>query len=766
MLNSRVAGASCLAGCLLLSSRAALAEPSLGSTLPQAVVPGATTDVKLRGGALAGATQVWTSFGGENLLTPDIADNNKNAAEVTWRFNVPATTPVGIHGLRVATADGVSALKLILVDDLPSVAQAGNNTLATQAQELTLPVAVDGNVGNQTRNYYRFKAEAGQKVSIEVVARRLGSPLDPLLRVLDATGHEVAASDDAAGLIGDSRVCVNIPAAGDYTIEVRDIRHQGGVYRLRVGDFPCVSVPQPMAVQRGQTAKVSLAGPAADDVAPVDVTVPADYPLDWISVGSKRQNGKSSGFATLRVSQVAVIAEAEPNNEMAKATRLEAGQTASGQIDAAGDIDHFVFAATKGQNWTFRALTQRTGAPTNVFVRLLNAQGGQVAVKEDYGVGDAAFDFAIPADGDYFLAVEELHRRGGAGFGYVVEMTPNTPGFELAASVHTINLGVRGTSMVTVTSTRRNYGGPITVAAVDLPPGVVSNPTVIGPGMNTTVLTLTSQADAPLNAAAPIRITGTAKMGEADFTAVAVTDDALKAGFNALPWAPQTLAKNVVLGVAAAKPQIRVRAEPAEAVFAPQLSATVKIIVDRDQGFDEVVNLALTPEAAKGGLPGNVTVELKPVAKGTNEIEAVFKGTDKAPKGDFTAVLTATIKQGNTTVTQVVPGITLRLKDALTVTSAPAADKVAAGSELKVKVTVERNPALQGEVTLTFNNLPKGVTAAAAKIPAEASEVEVALTAAADAQKGAAAGITVKAEVMANNVKFEATSAPFGVTVE
>ena len=58
-----------------------------------------------------------------------------------------------------------------------------------------------------------------------------------------------------------------------------------------------------------------------------------------------------------------------------------------------------------------------------------------------------------------------------------------------------------------------------------------------------------------------------------------------------------------------------------------------------------------------------MTAEVKPIAKDTNEIVVTFKATDKAPVGTFTAVLTATIKQGKTTVTQTVPGIALTIQD-------------------------------------------------------------------------------------------------------
>ncbi|NQV26849.1 MAG: hypothetical protein HQ518_21065 [Rhodopirellula sp.] len=758
----------CLAVGLCFVSHETLAAPAVTTTAPQAVAPGGQTDIKLRGSELVGAAQLWTSFSGKAALSPDVKDNGKNAAEVTWRLNVPAEIPVGIHGLRVAGPTGVSSLKLLMVDDLPSVAQVAGNTAIDKAQELALPMAVDGAVANLSRNYYRIKVEAGQKLSIEAVARRLGSALDPLVRLLDAKGRELIYSDDEPGLRGDARLHYTFAEAGDYLIEVRDIRYQGGAghfYRLRVGDFPSLSSPYPLGVTRGSVAKVSFVGQDADGVGEVEVRAPSEANVNWVNVAARRGDGKSSGFAMLRVEDAKVAVEAEPNNELAKATRVELGNSVNGRIDASGDVDHFVFAAKKGQKYRFNAVTRRQGVPTSAYFRLLKSDGGQVAAKEDFGVGDAFFDYTFPDDGDYTLAVEELHRRGGAAFAYRIEAQPIIPTFDLSATADTVNIGAGSTAMITVNVARRGYNGPIQVAATNLPAGVASNPTVIGPGMKSVVLTISSGAEIAPGTFVSVTIVGRGKNGEEDFEVVAGTEEAQKAQFSALPWGPQNLDGNVAVAVSP-KPQIRLRPEVGEVTFGQSLSATLKVIVDRDAGFDEAVTLAVTPEAAKGGLPGNVTAAVTPIAKGMNEAVVTFTATDKAPLGDFTAVLTGTIKQGKVTVVQTVPGVTLRLQAPMALTLVPAGDKLNVGTELKAKVTVERNPALKGEVELTFQNLPKGVTVAAAKIPADSNETEVTLVAAADAVKGAIANLSVKAEVTVGKVKVSAVSPNVKLTVE
>lgn len=754
-------------GLSLLVSAAPLAAqaPSITSTAPQAVAPGKSTDVVIGGGSLVGITGIWTSFKCDAVPSPDEKDNGKNAARFVYRMNVPADVQVGVHGIRVSTDKGVSSLRMLLVDDLPSIAQAAGNTTLSGAQAVQPPIAVDGVVANLSRHYFKFSAAAGQLLSFEVVARRMGTALDPVIRILDANGRELAYSDDAPGLSGDAQLAYKFEAAGEYIAEVRDIQYRGGApynFRLRIGDFPCIAVPYPMGVKRGTTAEVSFAGSDVDGVQPTKLTVPNDPMLDWVTVGAKRANGKSSGFAVLSVGDADESLEQEPNDAQDKATRVNLGSGLNGRLQQAKDEDRFVFAAKKGQKFTFSAVTRQQGSPADLILQLLKADGGKVGENEDSGTNDAVLTYAFSADGDYTLVVRDLHRRGGSDMAYRIAVEESKPGFALAASAQTLNIPSGSTEMVTVTSVRSGFNGPIWLAVEGLPDGFSCTPTVLGPGINSVVLTVNSPANAPAGKIMPARVVGKATIGTAEFAAVASITAALKGASNNTPYPTPVLDRAVAVGVSPAK-QIKFRIEPAQVVFGPSLSNKVKVIVEREKGFDEVINFKLTPE--KNGLPGGVTAAIKPIPKGKNEIEIVFAATDKAPIGEFTGVLNATIKQGKTTVTQVVPGVGLKLQGPFTLTPT-VSENLKKGGEIKVKVAVERNPAFTGPITLAFQNLPKGVTAAAATIPADKNDVEVVLKAAADAAVGAVKNLTVKGDAMAGKAKLTATSATTSLTVE
>lgn len=756
-----------MVGVACVTGSAAWAQiPSIGGTSPQAVVPGQTLAVKIRGGNLTGATQVWSSFPSETTLAADVADNGKNAAEVTFAFKVPADAPVGVHGVRIANPTGISNLALVMVDDLPSVAQVKPNATPALAQALTVPVGVDGNVDTLSRTYYKLTAAAGQTLSFEVVARRLGSPLDPMLRVLDLQGRELAYSDDAPGLGGDSRLTYTFKAAGEYLVEVRDIRFQGGpnfTYRLRIGDFPCVTTPYPLGVKKGGPAQLAFAGSRLDGAAPVTVNVANEDPATWVNIGVKLPNGTASGFGSLSVGSGEEAMEVEPNDEQAMGTRVNLGASINGRFDKPGDIDRFIFTAKAGQRFLFSGITRQQGSPSDLFVRVLKADGGQVAAADDSGANEGVVDFNAPADGDYTLVVEELTKRGGPEFAYRINVEPFVAGFDLASSADTLNVPLQGTARFAVTAVRRGYDGPIELSLADAPAGVASTGAVIGVGQTTAELTVLNTGAAPDGKIYQVKVLGKAKIGEVEFTAQASVSAAQKAAFAATPLPPQVVSRTIALGTNP-QPFFVLRTEPAEIVFGKNLTATVKVKSIRAADFPEAITVAVEP--AQNGLPAGVTAAVKPIDKDKNEVEIVFTANAQAPLGSFSGVLIGTGKKGNDTVVQAAPAVRLALRAPFSLKAELGEAKIVKGAMLKGKVVVERNPAYNGPIVLTFANLPKGVTAAEATIPEGKSDLEITLTAAADAQVGTIENLSIKGEGTAANQKFAETAPNTKLIVE
>ena len=173
-------------------------------------------------------------------------------------WNLPADTLTmdakdmtpGIHPLSVRKGDMISNTMPFAVDTLPECLEQEPNDSTQTAQAVTLPVIVNGRIDRPGDwDVFRFEGRAGQQIIAEVNARRLESPLDSVLELIDAAGKRLAFNDDhedkADGLHthhADSLIHFTLPADGTYYVRLGDAQHQGGpeyAYRLRL------SAPRP-----------------------------------------------------------------------------------------------------------------------------------------------------------------------------------------------------------------------------------------------------------------------------------------------------------------------------------------------------------------------------------------------------------------------------------------------------------------------------------------------------------------------------------------
>lgn len=758
---------------IVLGNVSVFAEPQITGLSPRSVKPGEAIDVTITGKDLAGTTELWTSFPAEVSLAPGIKDNGKQADRVVFRLKPTDPNTMGVQGVRVVSPSGVSRLALVVVDDLPTVAQQASNKSPESAQTLKLPIAVDGRVDNLSLNYYRFAAKAGQRISLEVLARRMGSALDPMIRLFKADGPELAYSDDAPGLLGDARLCHTFEEDGDYILEVRDIRFQGGanhVYHLRVGEFPCINVPYPLGVKRGQNVTLNFAGPDSEGVEPLKLNVPKDPELKWLTVGAKQAGKLGSGFATVRVSDGEEILETEPNNTPEQSQKVNLAANFNGRLQEANDADRFTFSGKKGAKYTFAAETRSQGSPADLVLRLFDAKGKKIAEADDTGTEDAVLNATFPADGDFTLAVEDLHGRGGSAFAYRIAVTETQPGFSLDATSDKLNVPQGGVAMLQIVARRTGYNGPIAIKAEGLPEGVTVCPTTIGSGQKGINLCLQSTAAAKSGNLNDLKIIGEATIGGKPVTEVANASFALKALTNQMPYPPANLVNSLALGVAPAAP-FSLRTEPAELIFGRDLTAKFKVIATRQKDYNEPITLAVptvNAGAAKPvpGLPGNVTAALKPIPKDKNEIEITLTANNKAPEGEFTIVLDGSLKKGKATVKQPATSLTIKLQKPFSLSVEPKTVTLKPEGKQKIKVSVERNPALAAPLDVTFKNLPAGVTAPKTTIPTDQSSVEIELTASKEAKPASAKNVTAEGQATQGKAKFAGSSGAVTVTIE
>jgi hypothetical protein len=425
-------------------------------TVPAAAAPGKTTRVIFRGAVSGKGVDVWTNFG---------AEVKGAEGDAAFDLTVPEATPVGIYAMRLMTTAGVSNLQLFMVDDLATVEKSGKNNSAERAQAVSLPVAVEGACEALASDYYAFDAKAGERVTFDMVAQRLGSKLDPMLRVLDAGGREVAYCDDTPGLGGDIRFAHTFEAAGRYVVELRDADYEGGSefrYRLRMGGFPAATVAFPVAGKRGAMTSFEPAEIGREVYKPFEVQV-GEAARQNVGLWMK-SSGSGSGFVSIVTSDSPDIVGGDENHTVKSAMKIKAPAAISGRFLTVGVRDYYAIEAKKGERYSIRARTRSVNSPCDLYLQFLKPDGSKMAESKAVAADEGEMEVLIPADGAYRLAVEDMGRGAGAAYVYRVEIARVLPGFSLSAESDRLNGVTGGVVKLKVKSSRRDFDGPVTLS--------------------------------------------------------------------------------------------------------------------------------------------------------------------------------------------------------------------------------------------------------------------------------------------------------------
>jgi hypothetical protein len=179
----------------------------------------------------------------------------------------------GIRPLSVGKDGLISNHVPFAVDTLPECLEQGPSNQPGGAQPVMPPVIVNGRIEKPGEwDVFCFQGRAGSEIVAEVCARRLGSPLDSVLKLTDANGQLLAFNDDhedkGSGLSthhADSWLCATLPADGTYYLHLGDTQHKGGPeygYRLRISpprpDFELRVAPSGINVRGGASVPITV----------------------------------------------------------------------------------------------------------------------------------------------------------------------------------------------------------------------------------------------------------------------------------------------------------------------------------------------------------------------------------------------------------------------------------------------------------------------------------------------------------------------------
>jgi hypothetical protein len=211
--------------------------PKVLYSIPLALKPGEKQKVALRGKNLDAVKEVKASDGAtvKFLAARKAGVPNNYPAERVGDSEVEIELELPKGGKALTLTIGDATYTPLVADDLPAVKEKESNDGFDQAQLIPVPCAVDGTIkGEKDADVFKFDGKKGDKLRLEVVAARYGSPVDAMLTLYDADRRVIDSADDAAGS-SDPLLNVTLPKDGAYYLTVIDAHDLGGPnfgYRL------------------------------------------------------------------------------------------------------------------------------------------------------------------------------------------------------------------------------------------------------------------------------------------------------------------------------------------------------------------------------------------------------------------------------------------------------------------------------------------------------------------------------------------------------
>lgn len=156
-----------------------------------------------------------------------------------------------------------------------------------------------------------------------------------------------------------------------------------------------------------------------DTQAVLDVFVPSGFAGAELSYSLETPDaGAAAGrLRVLRRSEF--VEEKEENGSFAQPQSLQLPTIVRGSIKGAQDVDIFQFEGKAGWKLTAEVLAGRAGSPCDPLLALWSERRALLLSDDDSATErDARLTFTLPADGKYFLVLQDAHDQGGPAYGY------------------------------------------------------------------------------------------------------------------------------------------------------------------------------------------------------------------------------------------------------------------------------------------------------------------------------------------------------------
>ena len=189
---------------------------------------------------------------------------------------------------------------------------------------------------------------------------------------------------------------------------------------LSATHVPPAAAPKPAITIESNLGGISVAEPAAakdDKKLVANVSATSEAALGAREVRLVTPTGVSNPLL-LNVGHLPETREKEPNNSPEQAQTITFPAAISGRINAAAEVDHFRFNASRGQELIFDVDAARRESALDSSLAVLNSAGKELARNEDHNSLDSLIAFTVPEDGEYILQLRDFRYQGGGNYAY------------------------------------------------------------------------------------------------------------------------------------------------------------------------------------------------------------------------------------------------------------------------------------------------------------------------------------------------------------
>lgn len=600
---------------LIMSVSAGAQKLTMGYLYPAGGETGTTVEIEAGGLNINKATRVVFNHPGiKGELFPYVEkETNKKkrkklndqsspqlADKIMIRINIGSDVPCGLYDLRLQSPQGVSNMLPFEVSSYPNIMESGKSTQHKPDEITSLPAVICGQVTPGGVDYFRFSARKGDKMVASVKGRTLVPYIadavpgwfQPVIKIVDSRGKEVAYSDDYKGN-PDPVIIAEIPDDGEYTLMIHDAIYRGRQdfnYRIQLGVIPYVTGRYPAYGRVGKKLKQDLEGVNLDD-SKVSITVKKE---GYHQVTYTTGIGTSNAISFYALPKGVNLIQFPKSGKM-----LDRNSAISDSLSKEALVKEYTIPVVANQPITIELIGRRNGSSIDAVMKLKDGDGKIVAEaddKEDPRQGlitfhaDPVINYTPKYSENLVLEVSDLHRGYGKDYHYLLRMHNQLPNFNAFVSPANVSIPSGGTSSFHV-DIEGKVKRPAYLEIEGLPRGFTTSSLKLGAGKGWDVSVTAPEGADLKRIPVDLKLYYPSKGGQ-EHIEVLPADNMMQAFY----YVHHIQAAELSFEVTEASPfrlSVAMKLDKAIPVTIKDEVIPVTIQIDRDPGFNETIDLEL-----------------------------------------------------------------------------------------------------------------------------------------------------------------------------